>query len=161
MQSRFSMECSSSCWSIYTSHDAYFTFPVCSFSKDSVLFFTLYFSSWMLLYACTRKLDGHSLFEERRFFWPRHAAFGILVPWQGIEHMPPAVKVQSLNHWTLPGKSLTLLLIMRYWLMVLWKSSFSCLAVFVSYQITNFIVFCLIASCNFCVMVVVDIIWLS
>ena len=54
----------------------------------------------MLLYACTRKLDGHSLFEERHFFWPRHAAFGILVPWQGIEHMPPAVKVQSLNHWT-------------------------------------------------------------
>ena len=42
--------------------------------------------------------------------------------------------------------------------MVLWKNSFNCLAVFVSYQRTNFIFFCLIASCNFYVMVVVDII---
>ena len=34
------------------------------------------------------------------FFWPCHAACGILVPQQGIEPVPPAWDVQSLNHWT-------------------------------------------------------------
>ena len=33
-------------------------------------------------------------------FWPCHAACRILVPWPGIEPMPPAVEAQSLNHWT-------------------------------------------------------------
>ena len=31
--------------------------------------------------------------------WPRHAAYGILVPPSGIEPVPPAVEVHSLNHW--------------------------------------------------------------
>ena len=26
--------------------------------------------------------------------------YGLLVPWPGIESMPPAVEAQSLNHWT-------------------------------------------------------------
>ena len=34
------------------------------------------------------------------FFWPRHAACGILFPWPGIEHVPPALEAWSLNHWT-------------------------------------------------------------
>ena len=34
------------------------------------------------------------------FFWPHCAAYRILVPDQGIEPMPPAVEVQSPNHWT-------------------------------------------------------------
>ena len=34
-----------------------FQLELCSFSKDSVLFFTLHLSSWMLLYASTRKLE--------------------------------------------------------------------------------------------------------
>ena len=37
------------------------------------------------------------------FFWPRHTARRILVPRPGIEHVPPAppaLEVQSLNHWT-------------------------------------------------------------
>ena len=33
-------------------------------------------------------------------YWPCHAASGILVPWLGIESMPPAVEVWSPNHWT-------------------------------------------------------------
>ena len=34
------------------------------------------------------------------FFWPCHAACGILVPQSGIgEPLPLAVKVQSPNHW--------------------------------------------------------------
>ena len=86
---------------------SHFQLELCSFSKDSVLFFTLYLSSWMLPYAGMRKLDGHSLFEERCVFWPCHAAFGILVPWQGIEHMPPAVKKYRVLTTGLPGKSLT------------------------------------------------------
>ena len=32
------------------------------------------------------------------FFWLQHA--GIFVPWPGIKTAPPAVEVQSLNHWT-------------------------------------------------------------
>ena len=34
------------------------------------------------------------------YFWPCHAACGILVLRPGIESMPPAVGVWSLNHWT-------------------------------------------------------------
>ena len=34
------------------------------------------------------------------FFWPCHVACGILVPRPGTEPVPPAVEVQSLNHWT-------------------------------------------------------------
>ena len=30
---------------------------------------------------------------------PHHAACEILVPWPGIEPMPPSVEVQSVNHW--------------------------------------------------------------
>ena len=33
-------------------------------------------------------------------FWPRSTACGILVPQPGIEPTPPAVEVQSVNHWT-------------------------------------------------------------
>ena len=34
------------------------------------------------------------------FFWPHHAACGILVPRPGVEPRPSAVKAQSPNHWT-------------------------------------------------------------
>ena len=34
------------------------------------------------------------------FFWPRHVAWGILVPLPGIKPMPPVLEVWSLNHWT-------------------------------------------------------------
>ena len=33
-------------------------------------------------------------------FWPGHAACGILVSQSGIEAVPHAVEVRSLNHWT-------------------------------------------------------------
>ena len=33
------------------------------------------------------------------FFWPHCEAYGILVPWPGIEPRPSEVKVWSLNHW--------------------------------------------------------------
>ena len=33
-------------------------------------------------------------------FWLCRTACGILVPRPGIEPVPPAVEVQSLNHWT-------------------------------------------------------------
>ena len=34
------------------------------------------------------------------YFWPHHMACRILVPQPGIEPLPPAVEVWSLNHWT-------------------------------------------------------------
>ena len=34
------------------------------------------------------------------YFWPHLAECGILVPWPGLEPVPPAVEAQSLNHWT-------------------------------------------------------------
>ena len=41
------------------------------------------------------------LFNKNFFFsWPRCVACGILVPQPGIKPVPPAVEVQSLNHWT-------------------------------------------------------------
>ena len=41
------------------------------------------------------------VFEFLSFFLVTHMACGILVPWLGIEPMPPAVEAQSLNHWTI------------------------------------------------------------
>ena len=35
-----------------------------------------------------------------RVLWPRHAAYGLLVPGPGIELVPPAVETPSLHHWT-------------------------------------------------------------
>ena len=32
-------------------------------------------------------------------FLPHGVAYGILVPWLGMERGPPAVEAQSLNHW--------------------------------------------------------------
>ena len=40
------------------------------------------------------------LFNFSFFFWPHHMVGGILVPWPGIELVPPAVEAQSPNHWT-------------------------------------------------------------
>ena len=41
------------------------------------------------------------LFDFNVFiYWPCHVACGILVPQPGVEPAPPAVEVQSLNHWT-------------------------------------------------------------
>ena len=34
------------------------------------------------------------------YFFPCHSACGILVPRPGIESIPLALEVQSLNHWT-------------------------------------------------------------
>ena len=34
------------------------------------------------------------------FFWPHRVACRILVPWPGIEPVPPVVEAQSPNHWT-------------------------------------------------------------
>ena len=36
---------------------------------------------------------------KKNFFWPYHMASGILVPWAGIEPMPPALEVCNRNHW--------------------------------------------------------------
>ena len=33
-------------------------------------------------------------------FWPHSAACGILVPQTGFKPVPPALAVQSINHWT-------------------------------------------------------------
>ena len=34
------------------------------------------------------------------WFWLIPVACGILVPWPGMEPVPPVMKVRSLNHWT-------------------------------------------------------------
>ena len=41
-----------------------------------------------------------TLFYLISFFWPHHIVCRILVPWPGIELVPPAVEAQSPNHWT-------------------------------------------------------------
>ena len=34
------------------------------------------------------------------FLFVGHVAYGILAPWPGIKSVPPALEVQSHNHWT-------------------------------------------------------------
>ena len=43
---------------------------------------------------------GLAFFGSKIFFWLHHAAWGVLVPWPGIEPVPSAVKAWSPNHWT-------------------------------------------------------------
>ena len=50
------------------------------------------------------ELEANSFFF---FFWSSHGVCGILVPWPGIEPVPPAVEVQSLN-WRRKQKRLHL-----------------------------------------------------
>ena len=58
--------------------------------------------SHMILQTTVAKMRKKaSLFYFTLFyFWPYHVACKILVPWPGIEPMPPAVETWSLNHWT-------------------------------------------------------------
>ena len=42
------------------------------------------------------KKEGNSFF----FFWPCLKACDILILLAGVEPVPPAVEMQSLNHWT-------------------------------------------------------------
>ena len=48
------------------------------------------------------------------FFWPHHAAYGILVPPPEIKPSPHAVKAQSLNQWTAREDSLEVRLPLIY-----------------------------------------------
>ena len=45
-------------------------------------------------------LNGGIITDFSFFFWLCRVARGILVPRPGIEPTPPAMQVQSLNHWT-------------------------------------------------------------
>ena len=62
--------------------------------------------AWLILGSNVTERPGFSFcFASFPAFWPRHIAFGILVPRAGIEPGPSAVKARS-NHWTsreLPG----------------------------------------------------------
>lgn len=49
--------------------------------------------------ACKLRIVFTYLFSYL-FIWPRRVSCGTLVPWPDIEPGPPAVKVQSPNHWT-------------------------------------------------------------
>ena len=48
------------------------------------------------------------------FFWPHHVAGRILIPWTGIQLMPPAVEERSLNHLTSREVPVCDLLLSRY-----------------------------------------------
>ena len=52
--------------------------------------------------ACLGRKDftGQGSSCQPSLFWPHHAACGILVPQPGIQPIPLALGVQSLNHWT-------------------------------------------------------------
>ena len=39
------------------------------------------------------------VFTSILFFWPSHMACGILVPWPGIKHVPPALEGWSVIYW--------------------------------------------------------------
>ena len=51
-------------------------------------------AKWNLIACISNRLEFFF------FFWMCYAAFRILVPWPGIKPLPPALRAQSLNHWT-------------------------------------------------------------
>ena len=44
-------------------------------------------------------MHGFYYYYYYYYFWPCHIAWGILVPWPGVEPTPSAVEAWSLNHW--------------------------------------------------------------
>ena len=57
--------------------------PICPCCMCVILFIFLSFDSFLFF-----------------SFWPCPVAYGIFVPWPGIEPAPLAVKAQNPNHWT-------------------------------------------------------------
>ena len=68
----------------------YCSFLCCSCTVTALQFLSLLWMEYFSIYKC------YFFF----FFWPCCAACGIIIPWPGIEPMPPAMAMQSLNHWT-------------------------------------------------------------
>ena len=58
--------------------------------------------SW---HPCQKSIDCNP------FLLQCHVPCGILFPWPGIEHVPPAVRESSPNHWTCQGSPLRHVLI--------------------------------------------------
>ena len=79
-------------WSFLRSHLFIFIFitPVGG-SKKILLWFTEFSA-----FVC----NNFILFYFILIFWLHCVACGILVPWPGIESVPPAVEAWSPNHWT-------------------------------------------------------------
>lgn len=44
-------------------------------------------------------MSGYLLLLFKKNFWPYYTACGMLVPWPGIQPMPPAQEAQILNYW--------------------------------------------------------------
>ena len=69
--------------------------------------FLAYFQEAFWRCRAGRKL----LFKKKLFdfiYWLHCSAYGILVPWPGIEPLAPALEAWSFNHWTareIPGAS--------------------------------------------------------
>ena len=55
---------------------------------------------WNSWFGCEQSITENSKETFFFFFWPHHAACGILVPRPGIEPRPPTVEAWSPNHWT-------------------------------------------------------------
>ena len=81
------------CWHSLKSHAN-------SQREVSFFFFLTETNSLMNLYVLITQMKELSTFCFFFFFWPCCMACGILVPWPRIEPEPPAVEVQSPNHWT-------------------------------------------------------------
>ena len=79
--------------------ELFFFIDLLSFSLSLLLEVLLFecWSSWTnLLLFVLFSISSCSFF----FFGHNHVTCRLLVPWAGIEPAPPAVAVQSLNHWT-------------------------------------------------------------
>ena len=56
--------------------------------------------AWLLLNHSNTFLKNVSILFSVFIFFGCHVAFGMTVPWPGIEPVPPAVEAWSFNHWT-------------------------------------------------------------
>ena len=62
----------------------------------------LSFWRWFIIKVCSLPLVFLLWWLFACFaFWPHHVAYGILIPWPGIEPVTPALEAQNLNHWTI------------------------------------------------------------
>ena len=61
---------------------------------------TQFFGAHLLYFTCKEKGSlAFTLVLASFFFWLHREACGALVPQPGMEPMPPALAVWSLNHW--------------------------------------------------------------
>ena len=86
----------------YWAYSAHFSFWLLYFSwhhNSHLIYFNNFYLFSEIFHLLVSSESVNDCWNIFFFFWPHRKACGILVPWPGIEPVPAALEVWSLNHW--------------------------------------------------------------